>query len=153
MRLYYLRHGFEAPDMPIMLSLVVLSSMSMAELKNLTASSATSSLAAIDDVRSTLFLAAKGLHDQGRNYYMSQAIYNLAQSQMNSEDAELMWKFVDAKKEGREAQQLRAKHVQSQFPVNIVKITAEGPERQRLSNMIKEYSDMAARVGLTGGIK
>jgi len=139
-RLYYLRHGFDAPDMPILQPLVVLSSMSMTELKTLTSSSTTSSMA-IDEVRATLFLAAKGMHDQGRNFYLSQAVYQLTQNRMSSEDAELMWKFVDVKREESEAQQLCAKHVQSQFPVNIVKIT-EDPDTQRLTNMIKQYTDM-----------
>ena len=142
MRLYYLRHGFEASDTPILRSLVTLSLMSIAELKALTSSSTTSSLAAIDDVRATLILAAKGLHDQGRNYYVSQILYRITQKQMSPEDAKLMWKFVGVRTEESEAEQLRANHVKSQFPVNIVKIT-DDPGTQRLGDMMKKFSEIA----------
>lgn len=152
MRLYYLRHGFEAPDMPIMQDLVVFSYMAMTKMKSLTSSSATSSLAVIGDARATLILAAKGLHDQGHNYYMSRVMYDIFQKQMSSEDAELMGRFVDEKKEEREVEQLRTKHMQSQSTVNIVKRTKDS-EMQRLSNMVKEYADMAAKAGTTGRIK
>ena len=142
MRLYYLRHGFEASDTHILRCLVTLSLMSMAELKALTSSSTTSSLAAIDDVRATLILAAKGLHDQGRGYYVSQILYRTTENQMSAEDAKLMWKFVGVRKEESEAEQLRANHVKSQFPVNIVKIT-DDPETQWLSDMMKKFSEIA----------
>jgi len=141
MRLYYLRHGFEAADLFSMHYLTVLSFMSVAKLKTL-ASSATPSLAAVDDARATLILAAKGLRDQGQNYYLSHTMYHLVRSQASSEDAELMLKFVHVRKEESEAWQLRSRHVQSQFPVNIIQIT-EDPENKRLSNMIKQYADMA----------
>lgn len=140
-RLYYLRHGFEASDTPILRFLVALSLMSIAELKALASSSTTSSLAAIDDIRATLILAAKGLHDQGRNHYVSQTIYRITENQMSPDDAKLMWKFVGVRKEGSEAEQLRAT-LKSKLPVNIVKIT-EDPETQRLGDMIKKFTLIA----------
>jgi len=134
-RLYYLRHGFEAPNMFFMHFLLVQSFKSMATLKTLT--SATPS---VDDVQSTLILAGKGLRDQGRNYYLSETVYYILENWMNSEDAELMRKFVHVRKEDSKARQLRAKHLQSQILVDKVKIT-EHPEDKSLSNLIKQYRD------------
>jgi hypothetical protein len=140
-RLYYLRHGFDVADVFFMHYLEVLSFTSMAALKTLTFS-ATSSLAAIEDARATLILAAKGLRDQGRNYYLSETMYYIVESRMSPEDAELMWKFVHARKEDNLARRLRARHLHSQIPVDVVKIT-EHPDNKLLSYLMKQYADMS----------
>ena len=140
-RLYYLRHGFEGADLTLPTYLVALSSMSAAKLKTLTFSAASSS-AAVDDVRSTLILSTKGLHDQRQNYSVCQTLRHLIEQQMSSKDIELMWKFLHESKEASEAQHLRASHLQSQAPVYIVKIT-EDPKNEHLSNWIKLYADLS----------
>jgi len=143
LRLYYLRHGFEAMDVFIIHCLQVLSFMSVATLKTLPSSSTASFLAAAaDDVRATLILTAKGLCDQGRNYYLSETIYYVVESRLSPEDAELMRKFVHIRKEDSEARHQRARHLQSQILVDVVKIT-EHPENKSLSNLINQYADMA----------
>ena len=135
-RLYYLRHGSEAASIFFVHFLQFISFTYTATLKNLTFSTATSSA---DDVRAALILAAKCLSDQGRNYYVSETIYYAVQSQMDSEDAELMSKFVNARKEDIEARQRRARHLQSHIPAEIVKITGH-PENKLLSNLMKQYA-------------
>lgn len=59
---------------------------------------------------------------------------------MSSEDVELMEKFVQVRKEDSEARKLRANHLQSQLPMNVVNIT-EDVEINRFSNLIKQYAD------------
>jgi len=138
-RLYYLRHGFETANIFFSHFLLVQSFASVAALNTQTSPSSTLST---DDVRATLFLAAKGLCDQGQNHYLAHTVYYAVESRMNPEDAELMWKFVHLRKEDSKARQLRAKHLQSQIPVDIVKIT-EHPEDKSLSNLIQQYKDMS----------
>ena len=94
----------------------------------------------IEDVRATLVLTTKGLHDQGRSYYLSESVYRLVIGQMSSEDAELMGKFVHVREEDSEVRQLRASHLKNQLPVNVMNIT-EDAEINRLSNLIKQYAD------------
>ena len=140
-RLYYLRHGFERTDALIGHLLTALSFMFMGKLKILASSSTSASLMEVNDARATLILAAKGLHDQGQNYYVCRTIYDAIESQVSSEDAELMWKFVHVRKEDRRARQLRARYLQSQYPVHFGKIT-ETPKKN-LSDLFKECADMA----------
>jgi hypothetical protein len=139
-RLYYLRHGFETADALLTHYLSALCSKSVDALKNLNLSSATSSLAVIEDVRATFVLTAKGLHDQGRSYYLSESMYRLVMGQMSSKDAELMGKFVHVREEDSEVRQLRASHLKNQLPVNVMNIT-EDAEINPLSNLIKQYAD------------
>lgn len=140
MRLYYLRHGFETADVLLTHYLSALSTRCVNALKTLTLSSTTSSLTAADDARATLILSAKGLRDQGRSYPLSETLYHVVEKRMSSEDVELMEKFVQVRKEDSEARKLRANHLQSQLPMNVVNIT-EDVEINRFSNLIKQYAD------------
>lgn len=140
-RLYYLRHGFEATDALAGHLLTALSFMFIGKLKTLASSSTNSSLMEVNDVRATLILAAKSLHDQGQNYYVCRTIYHTIESQVSSEDAELMSKFAHVRKEDSKARQLRASYLQSQFPVGVAKIT-DSPKKH-LGDLVKEYADMA----------
>ena len=72
-------------------------------------------------------------------------MYNVIASQVtqvSSEDAELIWKFVYGEKEDSEARQLRARHSQDQFTANIVKMKKD-PENKRMNNLMKQYVDRA----------
>lgn len=140
-RLYYLRHGSEAPNIAFAHYLQILSFMSISTLKTQTFPS--TSLAAIDDVRATLILTAKGLSDQGRNYYLSETIFYIIEDQMSSEDTELLRKFVHVRKEDNEARWQRAKHSQSQIPLDVVKIT-EHPEDKLLGDLALRLVDKSS---------
>jgi hypothetical protein len=133
-RLYYLRHGFEAADVYLTHYLSALFAIAQ---EILTCPSSTSST--VDEARATLILSAKGLHDQGRSYYLSETMFNVVESRMSSEDAELMRKFVHVKKGVGEARQLHASRWQSQLPVNIVESTGDA-EIARLSYLIGQYA-------------
>jgi hypothetical protein len=133
MRLYYVRHGFEGADSYITYDLAVLAFIAQANLKTLRAStdaqpmsnttSASSTpyshLSDLDDTRATLFLAAKGLHLQGKSYPLPRTLFHVVQS-MRPEDAAMMHRYADIRPESSAVQALRAEYARSQYPVLIV---------------------------------
>ncbi|KAH0531151.1 hypothetical protein TsFJ059_000019 [Trichoderma semiorbis] len=139
-RLYYLRHGFENADAYMAHCLTVLAFMGVAQL----AASTTPSLPAptSPEARSTLILAAKGLGEQGQNYYLPFTLFHIVQGQMGSDDLNALQSLTTACNEDVGTPQIRARHVQAQYPVNIVNMT-DYPQNQRLGSLIKEYSELA----------
>jgi hypothetical protein len=133
MRLYYVRHGFEGADSYITYDLAVLAFIAQANLKALRSSidaqpmsntmSASSTpyshLSDLDDTRATLFLAAKGLHLQGKSYPLPRTLFHVVQS-MRPEDAAMMYRYADIRPESSAVEALRAEYARSQYPVLIV---------------------------------
>ncbi|SCO92559.1 uncharacterized protein FRV6_16687 [Fusarium oxysporum] len=139
MRLYYLRHGFASADTYIAHDLAVLGFMALGKLKD-------AGGIQNEDLRSTLLLAAKGLGDQGRNYYLPFTLFHVIHGEMSEEDTALLHQFITSWKEDVISKQVRAKHVQAQYPCDIVKIT-NYPDSKRLGNLIKQYADLAISEG------
>jgi hypothetical protein len=138
-RLYYLRHGFEFFDPTMVQFQSLLGFMSIKTL----ASRRSSSLApdqAIDALRSTLVLAAKGVYEYGRNSYLGETVSRLLRSAMAEEDLRLLKRVVDVSSEDGDRSALMAQHVRAQFPVNIFSI-AEDPTARRVSNLISAYKE------------
>src|ERR1700759_5378659 len=86
MRMYYLRHGFARSDTYLAHDLAVLAFMAQDRLKLLSSSEADDSPASVEDTRSTLILAAKGLHDQAENYYFDLILFHIVHNAMSPED-------------------------------------------------------------------
>jgi len=93
MRLYYLRHGFEATDSFLVHFLGYCNHITM----NAIETSAGSSF--LEARRSTLLLLTKGLHEQSRVHYVGKAILRLQVGLMRTEDVELLTQFVDIETE------------------------------------------------------
>ncbi len=68
-RLYYLRHGFDAMDLFICIPLVLIGFQSLDAINEQTPS------LELETLRSTLILAAKGLDSQRRSHYLSEALF------------------------------------------------------------------------------
>lgn len=137
-RLYYLRHGFEGADIYFTHQLALLAWRSQTSLQALSAAGPSSDL---EDVRSTLILAVKGLHAQGKNYYFSQTVFWAVFRGMSAADAELMYKYAEIRKEDATIGRLRAKHVQTQYPC-VVMDKSGHPEKQRLGDMMQQYAHL-----------
>ncbi|KAK0730418.1 hypothetical protein B0H67DRAFT_32036 [Lasiosphaeris hirsuta] len=88
MRLYYLRHGFEGFDSFLVNFLGSLSQMAIDAME------ANPDASTLDSLVSTVLLAAKGLHDQGRCHYVATAALRLQVSLMRPRDVELLKRFV-----------------------------------------------------------
>ena len=124
LRLYYLRHGFEHSDLYITHGLNVLTNMALARIKSATKPSNQE----LDDARSTLLLAAKGLNEQGKNYYLTYILFRLLVQEMDPADVNVMKTFLSLRRDDSEADRLRTKHVHAQYLVNIQGL--EGQFRQ-----------------------
>ncbi|KAL6808365.1 nitrate assimilation regulatory protein nirA [Trichoderma camerunense] len=130
-RLYYLRHGFENADAYMAHCLTVLAFIGVAQL----AASTTPSFPA-----STSLEEAR--REQGQSYYLPFTLFHIVQGQMGSDDLNALQSLTTACNEDFGTPQIRARHVQAQYPVNIVNMT-DYPQNQRLGSLIKEYSELA----------
>ncbi len=89
MRLYYLRHGFEAPDSFLMHFLGLLNHINMNAIETSMGSSY------LEPRRSTLLLLTKGIHEQSRIHYTARFILRMQLRLMRPEDLELLRQFVE----------------------------------------------------------
>ena len=177
MRLYYLRHGFEYSDTYLTHHLAILAFMTSGQMKridgtsgaDLNGSASTPAPASglpngfdedndnghdhEDDIRSTMILAAKGLSDQGRNYYTPLALSQVLRREMSEADADALYKWINVRRDDDTdaTSHGRAKHVQAQYPVGLVNL-ADDPEKQRLGNIIKKYADLAMDTHSASGL-
>lgn len=88
-RLYYLRHGFEAFDSFILHFLGFLNHITMDAVEKSTGSSF------LESRRSTLLLLTKGIHDQSRLAFVAKVILRLQVRVMRPEDVDLLQRFVE----------------------------------------------------------
>ena len=86
-RIYYLRHGFESYDTTLLQFLPMLAFSTLGELRN--ADSKELDPERRKSLISTLVLCAKGIWEQGRNYYGSEAVFHFLQGSLRPEDSEL----------------------------------------------------------------
>jgi hypothetical protein len=87
-RLYYVRHGFQAINVLFVSPLAKLALISLGRIHdNLPPTE-------LKDVRSSLFLANSGLHDQGNNYYAAKTLYHVIKRQLRPEEASNLPRIV-----------------------------------------------------------
>lgn len=150
-RLYYLRHGFEACDSTLAWFLSLLASISLRALEG---GGDGARLAAgkgwPEVLRSTLVLAMKGLHEQGRHMHVCKVLFRLLADRMRPAEAEILGRFVISSGDGgggwREgdggagagAGADLALHTRSRFPVPVVKV-GEGLDGAILENLVLKY--------------
>lgn len=102
-RLYYLRHGLENPNILVTSPLV---SVGFASLHDLNDQMTPERL---HYTRSTL-LALKGLHYQGQSYYLSRTIYQIIKNQLRPEEARLLQEADEAESEADKKPELDYHH-------------------------------------------
>lgn len=152
MRLYYLRHGYEGGDMILLHFLAVTSFMALSKELVTSSGSPSNSTSSPDAPSSTLILTAKGLYDQGHNYFISAMILHVLRKQMASRDADVLGRFCTDPSEDPELIKRRGMHIKTQYPLNIVKITND-PQSQRLEEILRQSHTQAmgqAASGLDG---
>lgn len=132
-RLYYLRHGFEANDAFMVQFLSLLAFSTNAAIQNNTDSST------LEALRSTIILVALGLRDQSHSHYLGQLVFNAVRNGMGSEEMELIDRFTE---QGRGIGKRPPKtwKMQSIWAVDMGSI-ADTPEKRRLSNLVKPIDD------------
>lgn len=135
LHLFYHCHGFEAYHiflLQIFEQLGFDSIRRLRKLKSLGKDQTRESKA----FRITLMLCAKGLDDQGQNFYLSECVSRVLRDEMDSCDVKEFQDWVPAK--GNQAREpLMKEYVHSEYPVNIVSITQD-PSDRRLHRLLEK---------------
>lgn len=144
MRLYYLHHGYEIPDGHMAHNLMVLAykGLSQRNMPSKLYKSVNAEPNSVAEARSTLILAQKGLHDQGKNYFLPWALFQIVEQEMRPEDRDALYESVMILKEQSEALKLREKYMSSQYPVGLDKLD-EPPGGRQLSQLTKGFTELA----------
>lgn len=147
MRIYYLRHGYEMADGYLCHAIFELACYALAQRSLLAAPGSTSAgagpAASPDDTKSTLLLAAKGLSDQSKNYYLPRALFQIVEKEMSAEDRTALHRYVaPLPNPDSESLQFRSTYISSQYPLNIASIS-DNPVVKRLDQLAKEFTDVA----------
>jgi hypothetical protein len=128
LRLYYLRHGFGTYDLVLCQFLMLVGFNSLKDLS-------WADQATRDIKLSTVILCAKGFLDQSRHFYLAEVVFYMLRDAMDPGSARALKDFAEI--EGEEERKERmARHVQSDWPINIVNVT-EDPEDHRLGNLVR----------------
>lgn len=133
LRLYYLRHGFEAYDIFLISLLSFLGFMHIKSLKSAEAME-------LESRRSTVVLMAKGLRDQSQNCFLAALVFRVLKYKMGRE-SQFLLKDVDVGEEDEEEAVVMADQVHSSWPIDIEWIDMD-PNKQRLENLIQETKDL-----------
>lgn len=143
LRIYYLRHGYEIPDGHLCHAAFGLACKALAQ-RSLPASAGFISSEAVspDEAKSTLILAAKGLADQGMNYYLPRALFEIVESEMSTEDRSLVHQYITIRRDDTESLQSRSTYISSQYPVGIVSMHGN-PDGRRLDRLTEEFTTLA----------
>lgn len=146
-RLYYTRHGFEACDSSLAHPLALLASISLRALEG---GGDGARLAAgrgwPEVLRSTLVLAMRGLHDQGRHLHVCKVLFRLLRDRMRPAEEDILGRFVissgegggEGGAEGLGSEADLALHTRSRFPVPVVKM-GEDLKAAVLENLVEKY--------------
>ncbi|PWO19553.1 EPT1, sn-1,2-diacylglycerol ethanolamine- and cholinephosphotransferase, partial [Pyrenophora tritici-repentis] len=116
LHMFYHRHGFEAYYIFLLQVLVQLGFDALERLRTLEAQQ-THFPAVMKATRATLILCAKGLRDQGRNFFLSELIFRILRDEMNPVDVKLLKDWTRIKDEEQREQSMM-EHVDSEYPVN-----------------------------------
>ncbi|KAG8159982.1 hypothetical protein KVR01_010619 [Diaporthe batatas] len=157
-RLYYLRHGFEACDSSLAYSLSLLASVSLRALGGGSGGDG-GRLAAgggrPEVLRSTLVLAMKGLHEQGRHTHVCRVLFRLLADRMGPAEAAILGRFVGSSAgegkgagagAGAEADADLVLRTRSRFPVPVVK-KGEDLNGAVLDNLVQKYRAVTLESG------
>lgn len=139
-RLYYLRHGFEAMDLFIVIPLMLACCGCIEAINEQTPEDA------LEGLQSMLILTAQGLYNQRRNHYLAEALYRVIRGRMRPQEASLLRStsaIDDAEPEGKQ-QMIQA--VRSHWPVSVVR-KKEDIESQILTNLVENYARLNTEEG------
>ncbi|KAI1759115.1 hypothetical protein GGR53DRAFT_524115 [Hypoxylon sp. FL1150] len=123
MRVYYRRHGFQSLDVTLVQFLHLLG---FGALKDY--SSAEKGTAASEAIRSTLMLCAKGLWEQGQNYYLSEAIFRMFRQSMSLEEVLIVQKMIEIEDYDGPLDHM-VQEIRSQWPVGMFSMTDDNGVR------------------------
>ncbi|KAA8632821.1 hypothetical protein SMACR_02850 [Sordaria macrospora] len=128
-RIYYLRHGFEALDSFLMQFLGALAYMTIDAIAQ------NPSAPHVETLRSTALLATKGMWEQAQSLYVARAVLRLLASAMRPEDVQLLKKFANVEAETDIYAAPLEQPVQSDWPTYVVRLD-QNPDTVRLGKTL-----------------
>ncbi|TDZ67621.1 hypothetical protein CTRI78_v002790 [Colletotrichum trifolii] len=134
-RLYYLRHGFEAMD------LFVVGPLMLTGYDCIDALGEETSADKVETLRSTLILVAKGLQNQRRNHYLAEALYRVVRGRMRPQEVAILRSTMNYDEAREEADHTKMQAVRSHWPVSIVK-KQEEVDSHILNNLVESYGSL-----------
>jgi hypothetical protein len=149
-RLYYLRHGYEAMDLFIVIPLMLAGFKSLDaidEQQPSTLSPPEDEDGTLESHRATLLLVAKGLASQRQNHYLANALFSVIRRRMRPQEAALLQDESVGLEEEEGAVEQRGvlmQAVRSHWPVSVVR-KREDLEAYRLGNLVESYAGLSVR--------
>ncbi|KAF4973299.1 hypothetical protein FSARC_374 [Fusarium sarcochroum] len=134
-RLYYLRHGFEAMDLFIVVPLMLTGYDCLDAIQEKMPETE------LETLRSTLILVAQGLYNQRRNHYLAQALFRVIRGRMRPQEVSLLKSSMALDKDEIDAESEMAVAVRSHWPVSVVK-KQEDMDSHILTNLVESYGGM-----------
>ncbi|KAM3472652.1 hypothetical protein MY8738_008766 [Beauveria namnaoensis] len=109
--------------------------------QGIVASSPGSEGAALEELRATVMLIAKGLHDQRRNHYLAEALWRVLRGRMQRGERVLLRRALSLNVGEQEEPQQLAQTVRSHWPVSVVK-RKEDLESKMLGYLVESYAHL-----------
>ncbi|TDZ32162.1 Nitrogen assimilation transcription factor nirA [Colletotrichum spinosum] len=134
-RLYYLRHGFEAMDLFVVIPLM------LTGYDCIDALGEEASEDKVETLRSTLLLVAKGLQNQRRNHYLAEALYRVIRGRMRPQEVAILRSTMNYDEAREDADHAKMQAVRSHWPVSIVK-KQEEVDSHILTNLVESYGSL-----------
>jgi hypothetical protein len=134
-RIYYLRHGFDAMDLFLVVPLMLIGYDCVEAIKEAT------SHEEMEPLRATLMLVAHGLYTQRRNHYLAEALFCVLRGRMRSSERSLLNNSTSLDQREADARQEMVQMVRSRWPVIVVK-RIEEKESHVLSNLVESYAHL-----------
>ncbi|KAL6699759.1 hypothetical protein J3F84DRAFT_361663 [Trichoderma pleuroticola] len=139
-RLYYLRHGYDAMDLFIVIPLMLAGSDCVEAINDQTP------VAELELLRSTLILVAKGLYSQRRNHYLAEALFRVIRGRMRPSELSLLKNSMKIDEGEWDEKSSMVQEVRSSWPVSVVK-KKEDLESHILNNLVENYGNLNVEGG------
>lgn len=134
-RLYYLRHGFEAMDLFIVIPLMLTGYDCIDAINEQTPATE------LETLRSTLILIAQGLYSQRRNHYLAEALFRVIRGRMRPKELALLRGTMSLEEQEAVNERDAMQPVRSHWPVSVVK-RQQDVDAHILKNLVKSYASL-----------
>ncbi|KAJ4382399.1 hypothetical protein N0V86_002734 [Didymella sp. IMI 355093] len=141
-RIYYLRHGYEAMDLFIVIPLMLSASDCVDALD---AADSRTPPDELELLRSTLILVTMGLFTQRKNHYLANALFHVIRGRMRPVDVALFRRVGNIDASVLSGKPDMAVAVRSHWPVSVVK--KEDKEKKVLKHLVDSYGRLSVADG------
>ncbi|KAI1479411.1 hypothetical protein F4774DRAFT_381918 [Daldinia eschscholtzii] len=123
LRVYYLRHGFESLDVTLVQLLALLGFSALRDISSVEKGTTTHGA-----IQSTLLLCAKGLWEQGQNYYVAEVVFRLFRQCLSADDAQLFKETTEIEENDGRSNHMPLE-IRSKWPFGIFSMADENCDR------------------------